>query len=133
MTENAKTPFELVSERPYWYHKIPLPDGTTTPGMDLEPIWDNIRSVRSEVNYEGARVLDIASFDGLWAIEAESAGESALVCGEGERGVARIRGGIVHEIGLFQSEGEIRAGHRRPDATISEGERGGVRTAIGQA
>jgi len=79
MTEHGKTPFELVSERPYWYHKIPLPDGTTTPGMDLEPIWDNIRSVRSEVNYEGARVLDIASFDGLWAIEAESAGALQVI------------------------------------------------------
>ena len=49
MTDQAKTPFELVSERPYWYHKIPLPDGTVTPGMDLEPIWDNIQIGRAHV------------------------------------------------------------------------------------
>lgn len=74
-----KTPQQLVAERPYWYHKIPLPDGTVTPGMDLEPIWDNIRRVRSHVDYQGARVLDIASFDGLWAIEAEQAGARQVI------------------------------------------------------
>ena len=73
------TPAELVAQRPYWYHKIPLPDGTVTPGMDLEPIWDNIRGVRNQVSYEGLRVLDIASFDGLWAFEAEAEGASQVV------------------------------------------------------
>ncbi len=77
--EILKTPFELVSERPYWYHKIELPDGTCTPGMDLEPIWNNIRSVREHYSYKGANVLDIASFDGLWALEAESAGARQVI------------------------------------------------------
>jgi tRNA (mo5U34)-methyltransferase len=70
---------ERIAARRYWYHKIKLPDGTTTPGMNLEPIWENIRSVRSLVPYAGTRVLDIASFDGLWAFEAEERGAAEVV------------------------------------------------------
>ena len=70
---------DRVGARRYWYHKIALPDGTVTPGMDLEPIWDNIRNVRRLVSYEHKSVLDIASFDGLWAFEAESSGATEVV------------------------------------------------------
>jgi SAM-dependent methyltransferase len=47
--------------------------------MDLEPIWDNVRKVRYHVDYSGTRVLDVASFDGLWAFEAETAGAAQVV------------------------------------------------------
>lgn len=68
-----------VASRRYWYHKIQLPDGTVTPGMDLEPIWNNIRGVRDRENYQSKRVLDIASFDGLWAFEAEAQGAAEVI------------------------------------------------------
>lgn len=70
---------QRIAARRYWYHKISLPDGTVTPGMDLEPIWDNIRKVRELHPYGGKRVLDIASFDGLWAFEAESCGAAEVI------------------------------------------------------
>ena len=63
----------------YWYHKIALSDGIVTPGMNLEPIWDNIREVRRSISYTGKDVLDIASFDGLFAFEAESLGARNVI------------------------------------------------------
>lgn len=70
---------ERIEKRRYWYHKIVLPDGTVTPGMDLEPIWENIRRVRGLRPYQGKKVLDIASFDGMWVFEAEQLGAGEIV------------------------------------------------------
>ncbi len=47
--------------------------------MDLEPIWENIRSIRNEIDYKQKSVLDIASFDGLFAFEAEDLGASTVI------------------------------------------------------
>lgn len=63
----------------YWYHKIDLGFGVVTPGMDLEPIWENIRKVRAILDYRQKNVLDIASFDGMFAFEAESLGAQSVI------------------------------------------------------
>jgi SAM-dependent methyltransferase len=63
-----------------WYHSINLGSETTRsiyPG--IEATWDFIRQVRSGISYVNARVLDIASFDGMWAFEAEQLGASLVV------------------------------------------------------
>lgn len=65
---------EFLAKRTYWYHKIELAPGIVTPGFDLEPLWDQVRRVREHIDYRGKRVLDIASFDGMFAFEAERRG-----------------------------------------------------------
>jgi tRNA (mo5U34)-methyltransferase len=66
----------------YWYHKIKLSEEITTPGMDLEPIWHNIRKVREYIKYENKDVLDIASFDGMFAFEAENLGARNVIASD---------------------------------------------------
>ena len=63
----------------YWYHKVNLSDKITTPGMNLEPIWENIDKVRKNISYKGKDVLDIATFDGKFAFEAENLGARTVV------------------------------------------------------
>jgi tRNA (mo5U34)-methyltransferase len=63
----------------YWYHKIKLSDEITTPGMDLEPIWENIKKVRKNLSFQDQDVLDIASFDGMFAFEAEDLGARNVI------------------------------------------------------
>lgn len=70
----------IKQEFTYWYHKIDLGDGIVTPGFDYEPLWNNIRKVRENyVNYKDKLVLDIGSFDGLWAFEAEKLGAKIVI------------------------------------------------------
>ncbi|MGI0086678.1 MAG: DUF1698 domain-containing protein [Nitrosotalea sp.] len=69
----------LKDEFTYWYHKIDLGHGIVTPGFDYEPLWNNIRKVRELVDYKNKTVLDIASFDGLWAFEAEKLGAKTVI------------------------------------------------------
>ncbi len=73
---------ELVKELQrfrYWYHKIQLSPSITTPGREMDVLWNHVRAVRSHVDYKDKAVLDIASFDGLFAFEAESLGASRVV------------------------------------------------------
>lgn len=70
---------QLTTDFTYWYHKIDLGNGIVTPGFDYDPLWDNIRKVRDEIDYKDKTVLDIASFDGLWAFEAERLGARTVV------------------------------------------------------
>ena len=62
-----------------WYHKIELCPGVITPGLDLEPIWDSIRNTRKHLDYTDKKVLDVASFDGMWAFEAEKLHAAAII------------------------------------------------------
>jgi len=68
-----------INKFSYWYHKINLGNGIITPGLDLEPIWKNLRKVRNKVNYKNKVVLDIATFDGMFAFEAEKLGAKTVV------------------------------------------------------
>lgn len=63
-----------------WYHKIALRPGIVTPGISLlENVWNMTRQSREYIQYSGKRVLDLASFDGMWAFEAEQRGASLVV------------------------------------------------------
>jgi len=62
-----------------WYHKIQLPFGIITPGEPYDDQWNHTREQRKALDYSGKRVLDIASFDGMWAFEAESLGASIVI------------------------------------------------------
>jgi len=65
-----------------WYHKIDLGNGLVTPGRDYDRIWDNIRSSRKYIDYRGKNVLDLGSWDGMWAFEAEKLGASLVVASD---------------------------------------------------
>lgn len=64
-----------------WYHRIRVGDAVT-PGQEaLVPQWDMMREARAlhAQAYPGTRVLDIASYDGMWAFEAEELGARLVV------------------------------------------------------
>jgi SAM-dependent methyltransferase len=70
----------MTKEDFQWYHAIDLGDeGVTVPVSDYSATWNNIREIRDRVSYEGKKVLDIASWDGMWAFEAEKRGASMVV------------------------------------------------------
>jgi tRNA (mo5U34)-methyltransferase len=64
-----------VAERE-WYHTIELAPGVETPG------YFDLREVAQQVlptSLQGARCLDVATFDGFWALELEKRGASEVV------------------------------------------------------
>ncbi len=77
--ENIQELKKRVAEFPFWYHKIKLAEGVVTPGLPFDHVWDNIRKSRSAIDYTGKIVLDIASWDGMWAFEAEQLGAKTVV------------------------------------------------------
>lgn len=57
---------DRVAAFPYWYHKIELPHGITTPGWaPLAP-----QMYRLPADLTGKRVLDVGAWDGYWTFEA---------------------------------------------------------------
>jgi tRNA (mo5U34)-methyltransferase len=70
---------EEIDKFRYWYHKIDLGNGVITPGLNFDSIWNLIRKVRRSIDYQDKVVLDIASFDGMWAFEAEKLGAKIVV------------------------------------------------------
>ncbi|PTN34154.1 DUF1698 domain-containing protein [Desulfonatronum sp. SC1] len=62
-----------------WYHKIYLGHGITTPGRDYDKIWNMIRETRNVLDFNNKIVLDLGSFDGMWAFEAEQLGANIVV------------------------------------------------------
>jgi tRNA (mo5U34)-methyltransferase len=66
---------EQVAERE-WYHTIELSPGVETPG------WFDLREVAPKVLpdvLKGKRCLDIASFDGFWALSMQDRGASEVL------------------------------------------------------
>jgi tRNA (mo5U34)-methyltransferase len=57
---------QRVAEFPYWYHRIELPGGVTTPGW--API--SPAAYRIPDDLSGKRVLDVGAWDGYWTFEA---------------------------------------------------------------
>ncbi len=49
------------------------------PASTGENVWSNARQVRNTVDYRDKAVLDLASWDGLWAFEAEALGAAMVV------------------------------------------------------
>lgn len=76
---DTKEILKRVNSLPYWYHKINLGHGVVTPGLELDLLWNNLRKTRNKINYKGKRVLDICSFDGMFAFEAEKLGAKEVV------------------------------------------------------
>ena len=70
---------KFLKKRKYWYHKIELAPGIITPGTNIDPIWSQIRKVRKKLNYKNRSVLDIATFDGMFAFEAEELGAKNVI------------------------------------------------------
>lgn len=59
-------------ERIRWFHSIDLGHGVVTPGTDRSS--RRLRSIRMPASLEGVRVLDVGTFDGFYAFEAERRG-----------------------------------------------------------
>ena len=70
---------KIIATHTHWYHKIDLGNEIVTPGFDYDALWDLIRSVRGRINYRDKTVLDIGSWDGMWAFEAETRGARLVV------------------------------------------------------
>jgi len=64
-----------VAAIPYWYHKIELPGGITTPGW--APIAPAAYRVPEDMT--GMRVLDVGAWDGYWTFEALKRGAREVV------------------------------------------------------
>jgi SAM-dependent methyltransferase len=69
---------EEISRRK-WYHRMDLGNGVTTPGFAYDHIWHNARKARSAIDYTEKTVLDLGSWDGMWAFEAEMLGAAFVV------------------------------------------------------
>lgn len=64
-----------IAAIPYWYHRIVLPGGVTTPGWaPIDPAAYNIPT-----DLTGHRVLDIGAWDGYWTFEALRRGAREVV------------------------------------------------------
>ncbi|MBS1723681.1 MAG: DUF1698 domain-containing protein [Armatimonadetes bacterium] len=64
-----------VDSFPFWYHRIELPGGITTPGWaPLSP-----EAYRIPEDLTGKRVLDVGAWDGFWSFEALKRGASQVV------------------------------------------------------
>ncbi len=77
--ENRDNLLRKIENLKPWWHKIELGDGVVTPGGDHEWVWDPIRRLMDKIDYSGKKVLDLGSWDGLWAFEAEQRGASMVV------------------------------------------------------
>lgn len=64
-----------VDAAPYWYHRIELPHGITTPGWaPMDPA-----AYRVPDDLRGKIVLDVGAWDGYWSIEAAKRGASGVM------------------------------------------------------
>lgn len=64
-----------VGSFPFWYHRIELPGGVTTPGW--APICPPAYMIPADMT--GMRVLDVGAWDGYWTFEALKRGASEVV------------------------------------------------------
>jgi tRNA (mo5U34)-methyltransferase len=64
-----------VESIPFWYHKIELPYGVTTPGW--APISEAAYRIPDQL--DGKRVLDIGAWDGYWSFQALKRGAREVV------------------------------------------------------
>jgi tRNA (mo5U34)-methyltransferase len=62
-----------------WYHRMDLGNAVTTPGFPLEWLWEAARQTRSAIDYKSKTVLDLGTWDGMWAFEAEMLGAGFVV------------------------------------------------------
>jgi len=72
MTTNLQA---KIAEIPFWYHRITLPGGVTTPGW--APKQPDKYGVAADLT--GLRVLDVGAWDGYWTFEALRRGAREVV------------------------------------------------------
>src|SRR5690606_15233706 len=63
-----------VDAVPYWYHKIELPHGITTPGW--APLDQSVYRIPDDLT--GKTVLDVGAWDGYWTFEAIKRGAGVV-------------------------------------------------------
>src|SRR4051794_26208259 len=74
-TADTQSLRERIAQRE-WSHTIEVAPGVETPGyFDLREVAQEVLPV----SLEGARCLDVATFDGFWALELERRGASEVV------------------------------------------------------
>jgi tRNA (mo5U34)-methyltransferase len=71
----AETLRRKIAEIPFWYHRIELPGGITTPGE--APLLEKAYHVPPDLT--GKRVLDVGAWDGYWTFEALKRGAREVV------------------------------------------------------
>jgi tRNA (mo5U34)-methyltransferase len=65
-----------------WYHSIELAPGVKTPGYNWDHLWNPIRDELTKIEFRGKAVLDVGSWDGMWAFEAEKRGAASVVASD---------------------------------------------------
>jgi len=76
---DSETILNEIEKLKPWWHKIDLGNGIITPGGDYEWVWEPILRMMDQIDYTGKKVLDLGSWDGMWAFEAEKRGASLVV------------------------------------------------------
>lgn len=66
-----------VRQVPYWRHKIPLPDGSITPGS--QDNLEQLKRLKLPESLAGKTVLDIGCSDGFFSFECEKRGAAKVV------------------------------------------------------
>ena len=64
-----------LEEIPFWYHRIQLPHGLQTSGIN--PL--NVEAYQIPEDLAGKRVLDVGAWDGFWTFEALQRGAAEVV------------------------------------------------------
>lgn len=78
MIDKSKSTEQLrqrISEHKYWYHRIELPGGVVTPGVN--PLNKDAYQIPADLT--GKRVLDVGAWDGFWTFEALRRGARQVV------------------------------------------------------
>lgn len=65
----------------FWFHRIDLGGGITTPGLDDTAT--KLEQVRLPERFDGKSVLDVGAWDGFFSFEAERRGASRVVALDG--------------------------------------------------
>ncbi len=66
---------EKIKSIPFWYHRIVLPGGITTPGW--APLSPKMYKIPEDLS--GLRVLDVGAWDGYWSFEALARGAKKVL------------------------------------------------------
>src|SRR3954469_16733623 len=66
---------QRVTQHPFWYHRIELPGGVVTPGVN--PLYPAGYQIPKDLT--GKRVLDVGAWDGYWTFEALKRGAKEAV------------------------------------------------------
>ncbi|HZQ83517.1 MAG TPA: methyltransferase domain-containing protein [Acidimicrobiales bacterium] len=72
-----RTLAQQIAEHEQWYHTMELLPGVVTPGwFDTRPL---VARLPLPATLDGARCLDVGTFDGFWAFEMERRGAAEVV------------------------------------------------------